>query len=82
MTTTCLIYITIDIVTVYDKQLGVLLGTSPELHKPTNETVINPLYHTITDDHKIQVGEPINYYEEVKKPPEVKMTPNPAYAVP
>ena len=28
------------------------------------------------------VAEPINYYEEVKKPPEVKMTPNLAYAVP
>ena len=58
-----------------------LLGTSSELHKPTNDTV-NPAYHTITDDYKKPVGEPISYYEEVNKPPDVKMTQNPAYAVP
>ena len=59
------------------------VGTSLELHGPTKDT-INPAYHTITDDHsKKSVGEPISYYEEVKRPPaEVKITPNPAYAVP
>ena len=59
------------------------VGTSLELHSPTKDT-INPAYHTITDDHsKKSVGESISYYEEVKRPPaEVKMTPNPAYAVP
>ena len=59
------------------------VGTSLELHNPTKDT-INPAYHTstITDDHsKKSLGEPISYYEQVK-PPEVKMTPNPAYAVP
>ena len=59
------------------------VGTSLELHGPTKDT-INPTYHTITDDHsKKSVGEPISYYEKVKRPPEeVKMTSNPAYAVP
>ena len=58
------------------------VGTSLELHSPTKDT-INPAYHTITDDHsKISVEKPISYYEEVNTPPEVKMTPNPAYAIP
>ena len=58
------------------------VGTSSELHKPTKDT-INPAYHTITGDHcKKPVEEPVSYYEEVKKPSEVKMTQNPAYAVP
>ena len=60
------------------------VGTSLELHSPTKDTV-NPAYHTITDDHsKRSAVEPVSYYEEVKvnRPPEVKMTPNPAYAVP
>ena len=55
------------------------VGTSLELHGPTKDT-INPAYHTITDDHSKR--EPVSYYEEVNRPPEVKMTPNPAYAVP
>ena len=54
-----------------------------DLNGPTNDSV-NPAYHTITDHHiKKLTKEPINYYEEVKKTtdPDVKMTPNPAYAV-
>ena len=59
-----------------------LLGTSLEIHSPTKDT-INPAYHTITDDHfKKPVEEPTSQYEEVIIPSEVKMTPNPAYAVP
>ena len=60
------------------------LGGKLELHGPTKDT-INPAYHTITDRHiKRSTEEPISYYEEVKKAPDpdVKMTPNPAYAVP
>ena len=60
------------------------VGISLELHSPTKDT-INPAYHTITDDHsKRSAVEPvtISYYEKVNRPPEVKMTPNPAYAVP
>ena len=49
------------------------VGTSLELHSTTKDT-INPAYHTITDDHsKRSLGEPISYYEEVNRPPEVKM---------
>ena len=83
--TTSLIYIAKQLAPltsyVYYNECYFLLGTSSELHKPTKDTV-NPAYHTITDDYKKPVGEPISYYEEVKKPPEVKMTQNPAYAVP
>ena len=57
----------------------IYVGTSSELCKPTKDT-INPVYHTITDEQP--VGEPVRYYEEVNKPSEVKMTPNPAYAIP
>ena len=60
------------------------VGTSLELHGPTKDT-INPVYHTITGDHcKKPPEEPVSYYEEVKvnRPPEVKMTSNPAYGVP
>ena len=57
------------------------VGTSSELHKPTQCT-INPAYHTITGDHcKEPIGEPVNY-EDVNVPPEVKMTQNTPYAVP
>ena len=58
------------------------VGTSLDLHDPTKDT-INPAYHTITDDHsKRSTEEPVSYYEDVNRPPEVKMTPNPAYAIP
>ena len=54
------------------------VGTSLELHSPTKGT-INPAYHIITDDHcKRSAEEPVSYYEEVNRPPEVKMAPNPA----
>ena len=53
------------------------IGT--ELHKPTKDTV-NPVYHTVTDDCKKPVEEPVSY-EDVNKPPEVKMTQNPSYAI-
>ena len=56
--------------------------TSLELHKPMQD-ITNPAYCTITDDsYKHSVGKPISYHEEVNIPPEVKMTPNPAYSVP
>ena len=54
-----------------------------DLHGPAKDT-FNPAYHTITDHHiKRLTEEPTNYYEEVKKTtdPDVKITPNPAYAV-
>ena len=53
--------------------------TSLELHKPTKDT-INPAY--CDDSYKHSVGKLIGYYEEVNIPPEVKITPNPAYRVP
>ena len=60
--------------------------TSLELHfLPTDidEEVTNPTYDTITDDHcKKPVEQSIGYYAEVIIPTQVKMTPNPAYAVP
>ena len=58
--------------------------TTLELHNPsTDEEVTNPAYSTITDDHcKKPVEQPIGYYAEVIIPTQVKMTPNPAYAVP
>ena len=57
------------------------IGTSSELHKPIKDT-INPAYHTITGDHcKKPVEEPVTY-EEVNTTLEVKMTQNPAYALP
>ena len=58
------------------------IGTSSELYKPTNDT-INPAYRAITDDYKISIEEPIiSYYEQVNVSPEVKLTPDPAYAAP
>ena len=53
------------------------VGTSLELYKPTKDT-INPAYYT---DHyyKHSIGE---HYEGVNISPQIKMTPNPAYAVP
>lgn len=51
------------------------------MQKPTQDTV-STLYHIITGDSKKPVEEPVDYYEVVKKPSEVKMTPNPAYAIP
>ena len=55
------------------------VGTSSELHKPTKDTA----YQTVTDDHfKKPVEKPISYYEDMNISSDVKMTPNPAYAVP
>ena len=65
--------------------LGVYLVPRAKCSPPTNEEVTNPAYHTITDDDhcKEPVERPIGYYAEVIIPtPQVKMTPNPAYAVP
>jgi len=64
--------------------LGIILYCCIEVkisgpQEPT-EDVINPLYHTITDHHFEKPV--ISHYAEVLIPPEVKMTPNPAYAVP
>ena len=57
------------------------VGTSLELHGPTKD-IINPTYYTIADDYsKKSTAEPISYCKEVNKPPEVKMTLDPAYAV-
>ena len=64
-----------------NKIIGVYLG--PHQSPSNNEEVTNPVYHTITDDHcKEPVEKPIGHYAEVIIPTQVKMTPNPAYAVP
>ena len=55
------------------------VGTSSGLHKSTKD-ITNPLY---TDDHcKKPVEKVTSAYEEIDITPEVKMTQNPAYAVP
>ena len=60
----------------------IYVGTSSDLHRPTKD-IVNPAYHNVTDDHfKKPVEKPISYYEEVNISSDVKMTPNPAYAVP
>ena len=75
-------FICIWIITLDNVMILSYIETSPELHGP-NKNAINPVYLTITDDHlKKPVEEPINYYEAINRPPEVKMTPNPAYALP
>ena len=64
--------------------LCMCIGTSSELHKPTNDTV-NPAYHTITDDcFKKPVEKSISCYVEVNIPvsSDVEMTQNPTYAIP
>ena len=46
---------------------------------------VNPVYHIVTNSHYKETKlaeEPNSYYEEVNKPPEVKMTLDPAYAAP
>ena len=60
-----------------------MLGISLELHKQTKDT-IDKAYRTITNDDysKKQLEVPSSYYEEVIRSSEVKMTTNPAYAVP
>ena len=57
---------------------------SSELHCPPTNQVTNPAYCTNTDDHcKKPVEKPSCHYAEVIIPaPQMKMTPNPAYAVP
>ena len=62
------------------------IGTFLDLHDlgPTIDTV-NPVYHIVTNSHYKETKlaeEPNSYYEEVNKPPEVKMTLDPAYAAP
>ena len=52
-----------------------------ELHKPPNDTVINPIYDTITDDHRRRPVEQTRHYDEVDILPEVKVTQDSAYAV-
>ena len=48
----------------------------------TDDKVTNPAYNTVNDQSKQPVKEPIGHYAEVIIPTtEVKMTPNPAYAV-
>ena len=49
-------------------------------NRQTNVEVTNPTYDEIAD--KKPVKEPIDCYAEVNIPTEVKMQPNPAYAVP
>ena len=41
--------------------------------------MINPPYHTVTDEHIETIEEPVSY-KDVNRPPEVKTTPDPAYA--
>ena len=58
--------------------------TPLDLQSPTKDAV-NPGYQAITYDQcKKSEEESTNYYEEVKRTPDpdVKMTLNPAYAVP
>ena len=64
--------------------LGVHLGPGGQQSPLTNEEGTNPVYHTITDDDhcKEPVEKPIGDYAEVIIPTQVKMTPNPAYAMP
>ena len=62
------------------------IGTFLDLHDlgPTIDTV-NPVYHIVTNSHYKETKlaeEPNSYYEEVNKPPEVKMTLDPAYSAP
>ena len=68
---------------VFIRNMYMYTGISSELGKPTKDTV-NPLYDTstITDDHKKEVPKPDVYYEEVNISSDVKMTKNPAYAIP
>ena len=70
---------------IFKLYLGVYLGPRAQHSPQTNEEVINPAYYTITehdDHHKEPVEKSIGYYAEVIIPtPQVKMTPNPAYAV-
>ena len=48
------------------------IGESLQLHKPTNDTVTNPLYHTLPDDHcNKPARKVISYYEEMDILPEV-----------
>ena len=65
--------------------LNLLLGyyTGETQHSPpTNYEVTNPTYNTVNDQSKQTIKEPVGYYAEVIIPTaEVKMTPNPAYAV-
>ena len=55
----------------------------PQHISPTDDEATNPTYNTISDNRSKQlVKEPIGYYAEVIIPTaEVKMIPNPAYAV-
>ena len=58
----------------------------PPVHDlgPTKDTA-NPAYQIVNNPRYTETElaeEPNSYYEEVNRPPEVKMTPNPAYAVP
>ena len=55
----------------------------PQHIPPTDDEATNPKYNTISDKRSKQpVNEPVGYYAEVIIPTaEVKMIPNPAYAV-
>ena len=62
-----------------------VLGKSSELYKPTSEDLINPIYDISTISYgrsKKSVKQPKSNYDDVNRYPEVKMTSNPAYAVP
>ena len=61
----------------------VTTGVSSEEPCSSTNDIINPLYHTITfHPSKKPSEEPTDDYDDVVILPEVKMTPNPAYAVP
>ena len=80
----CLQYLAPVTIYVGNSSLFIMLciGTV-EIHKPTEDT-INPAYHTVITnyDYRNSLEEPVSYYEEVTKLPEVRMTQNPAYVVP
>jgi len=63
--------------------LSLYSGTSLGVRSPAAEEVTNPAYSAVTDDQcKKSTEEPIGCYAEVIIPTtQVKMTPNPAYAV-
>ena len=54
------------------------------VHGPTKDTIKTAYYSVTNSSFKESelAEEPNSYYEEVKRPKEIKMTLNPAYAVP
>ena len=78
---TLLLYYELLVILIQNLLLGYFAGETQH-SPPTNYEVTNPTYNTVIDQSKQPVKEPVGYYAEVIIPTaEVKMTPNPAYAV-